>query len=327
MNRLILVMLSAIAFGSSATAQTYRILNAPPSGGGDATGSAVLNYGVNRLGVPTVGLPSNIDLFVGSDQIGFCDFCVQASNRKVLAGGFGAGDWNNPANLYMRRINGSPEHQRPLGDGELVGIIWAQPFGTNGNFHSSTPGSPFYGRTGMIAFSTTEIPTGDGRGGTISFLPTKNGTVVSHDAMWLTNTGRLVIAGKDYILGWRDSLSMRDGPATLNVLAPRDWSDAVAISRYADPMLGFSIALDERSGDLELLRDTRAGSAKIASVPADRTAISFKGPVGLPAFDSGQLPPVGQEGEQIYIRNGPSGPGIATSDGHRWRYLPLGPPL
>ena len=327
MRELIAALAALAALSSPCAAQTDDRPEAPVKAPGGPPVSAALVSGVNPMGVPTVGLADNLGLSIGSDRVGFCDFCVQALNRKVLAGGFGAGDWNNPANFYMRRVNGTPKDPRPVGDGELVGVIWAQPLGTNGNFHSSRHWSPFYGRTGMIAFRTTEVPTGTARGGSISFLPTLNGTVVSHDAMWLTNTGRLVLAGEDYTLGRHDSQTMRDGPATLNLLAPLDGSPAISVRRYADPRLGFSLGLASGSGELDLQRDSPAGSVLVASVPADRTAISFKGPVGLAVFDAGRLPPVGPEGEQIYVRGGPSGPGIATSDGSRWHYVPLGPPL
>jgi len=146
-----------------AGAQTYQSLVTATPYLNVPAGAPVFDFGVTPLGLKAFGSPVNRDLMIGSDQILFPDFLYTERNQKLYTRGIGLGEFANPANVFLRRANGTAADPKPVGDGELVGIIWAQALGSNGNFHSSTPDSPYYGRTGMIAFSTTEsepIPRG-----------------------------------------------------------------------------------------------------------------------------------------------------------------------
>ena len=116
---------SCIAFlvGSSLAlpvgAQTYRSLETATPYRDVPAGAPVFDFGVTSLGLKAFGSPVNRDLMIGSDQILFPDFLYTERNQKLFTRGVGLGEFDNPANLFLRRADGSAASPRPVGDGEL----------------------------------------------------------------------------------------------------------------------------------------------------------------------------------------------------------------
>lgn len=181
------------------------------------------------------------------------DFEYDPGTKKVKLRSLLIAELNDTPDLALRRVNGSEASPSAVLPNELVGVLYWQPYGTNGSYDASVQ-SPFYGRIGQIQARAFGQQTSTSRAGRLAFATGRPNDTVIRERAFIDEQGRWIVLGRASVEdGQLDSTMATDSFGWMTVLAPRTEVGPAWSMRFAsNPLYGFDFDLNASTGALEL---------------------------------------------------------------------------
>lgn len=196
------------------------------------------------------GSPTNYEAIVGSTFVP--DFMYVNGSHRIHSRSLMLAEINDTVDLAIRRWNGSYASPTPVLDGEFIGNIYWQAYGTDSLFDHASPG---YGRICQIAGQCIGAQTGSSRGGTMVFFTTPNGDMETRERVWISDKGWLVCAGQANN-EWGGAMNAQNhfGKGSLTVYSPPNASlstqSAIAIRKYGTETTGYDIDFNDSTNSI-----------------------------------------------------------------------------
>lgn len=198
------------------------------------------------------GATTNYGAVVGGTFVP--DFMYVKGSHRIHSRSLMLAEINDTVDLAIRRWNGSFGSPTEVLDGEFIGNIYWQPYGSDGAFDHA---SPHYGRICQISGQCIGNQTGSSRGGTLIFFTTPTGSMDTAERAWISPEGWLVCAGQSNN-EWGGAFNAQNhfGKGSLTVFSPPSASlstqSAIAVRKYGTQTTGVDLDYDDSTDRLSI---------------------------------------------------------------------------